>query len=115
AGERARRDGDLLGGGLVGGSERARRSAAFQPGDLADRGVQAEDPRRAEQLMMSAENASGAAFALSPCGRGHRRSFNILSWERGTPLPFFSVESQSRPLPQGERAHLLAHRTWRGP
>src|SRR5690242_2533734 len=44
--------------------------------------------------------------ALSPCGRGRRRSLKYTLLGEGllTPHPFFRVEPLSSPLPQGERA-----------
>src|SRR6266542_3441591 len=53
------------------------------------------------------EDSAPACCALSPCGRGQRRTFNKHGWVRGsglTPHPIRSVEPPSSPLPQGERA-----------
>ena len=106
--------------------QRAGRPAADQPDDLADRRVQAEDPRGAEQLRTVAENAVARHVLPSPLvGEGIAGVSTRRCRERGnarTPLPIFVVEPPSCPLPPkgrlrpsstgyGERAHQHAPRS----
>src|SRR5580692_2061663 len=66
AGKRAAGDGDLQRCGLVGGPQRAHRSAAHQRDDFRHRRAQGQEPRGAERMK---KNAKGIGLAIIGAGR----------------------------------------------